>query len=88
MEARRLVGMNVRRIRVDAGIAQDDLALRAGVDRAYVGRLERGDANPTVVTLAKLAKALKVDLEHFFKAATRQDPAVLKGGRPPRTKRR
>jgi transcriptional regulator with XRE-family HTH domain len=81
MEARKLVGRNVRRLRVAAEIAQDELALRAGVDRAYVGKLERGVANPTVDTLEKLAAALKVDLSDFF-SKVKGSALPLRGGRP------
>ena len=47
-------------------ISQDDLALNADIERAYVGHMERGKKNPTVVTLDKLAKALGSDVAEFF----------------------
>jgi transcriptional regulator with XRE-family HTH domain len=50
-DVRKLVGRNVRRLRIAAGISQAELAERMGVDRAYVGGLELGQRNPTVVTL-------------------------------------
>ncbi|MDK4717534.1 helix-turn-helix transcriptional regulator [Rhizobium sp. CNPSo 4039] len=48
------------------GISQDNLALEANVERAYVGYLERGNKNPTVTTLAKIAAALSCDISEFF----------------------
>lgn len=65
-DARRLVGDNVRRLRLAAKISQAELAARMGVDRAYVSGLERGERNPTVITLWHLAKALGVKLRMFF----------------------
>jgi len=65
-DARRLVGQNVRRLRLAAKISQAELAARMGVDRAYVSGLELGNRNPTVVTLWHIAKALAVPMRSFF----------------------
>lgn len=58
MEIQELLALNLRRIRVAKNISQDELALLAGVERAYVGHIERGNKNPTILTLEKLANAL------------------------------
>jgi transcriptional regulator with XRE-family HTH domain len=60
MDIRRQVGLNVRRIREEQGSSQEQLAFDCGVHRTYVSGVERGIRNPTVLVLAKLAKALKV----------------------------
>ena len=65
-DVRRMVGRNVRRLRVAAGLSQAELAERMGVDRAYVSGLELGQRNPTIVTLWHVAKALGVKLRPFF----------------------
>jgi transcriptional regulator with XRE-family HTH domain len=65
-DARRLVGQNVRRLRLAAKISQAELAERMGIDRAYISGLELGQRNPTVVTLWHLAKALSVAMRAFF----------------------
>jgi transcriptional regulator with XRE-family HTH domain len=65
-DVRRLVGRNVKRLRVAADLSQAELAERMGVDRAYVSGLETGRRNPTVVTLWHMAKALGVKLRSFF----------------------
>jgi transcriptional regulator with XRE-family HTH domain len=54
-DVRRLVGRNVRRLRIVAGLSQAELAERMGVDRAYVSGLELGQRNPTIVNAAALA---------------------------------
>ena len=66
MDARQRVALNLRRIRVSRGISQDNLALEANVERSYVGYLERGNKNPTVTTLEKIAEALSCDISEFF----------------------
>ena len=65
-DVRRMVGQNVRRLRIAAGLSQAELSERMGVDRAYVSGLELGQRNPTVVTLWHMAKALGVQLGSFF----------------------
>ena len=60
MDMRRLVGRNVRRIRVAKGLTQEDLAARSGFTQHYVSVLENGRRNPTIVTLYELAQALGV----------------------------
>src|SRR5580658_9146723 len=62
----RMVGRNVRRLRVAAGLSQAQLAEKMGVDRAYVSGLELGQRNPTIVTLWHIAQALGVKLRPFF----------------------
>jgi transcriptional regulator with XRE-family HTH domain len=65
-DVRRLVGRNVQRLRIKAGLSQAALAERMGVDRAYVSGLELGRRNPTVLTLWQVAEALGVKLRQFF----------------------
>ncbi|MFI5339831.1 MAG: helix-turn-helix transcriptional regulator [Candidatus Methylomirabilales bacterium] len=52
--------MRLRRLRADQGMTQESLAKKAGISRVYVARLETGKQDPTLTTLKKLAKALKV----------------------------
>lgn len=53
-------GANVRRCRARIGISQESLAARAGLDRSYVGGIERGERNPALKTIVVLASALDV----------------------------
>ena len=66
-DVRRMVGRNVQRLRIAAGLSQAALAERMGVDRAYVSGLELGQRNPTVVTLWHIAEALGVRLQLSFR---------------------
>lgn len=83
MKARALVAWNLRRIRVKCGIAQEQLAYDAGVDRSYVGGLERQTENPTIDLLDRLAKTLSVPLAEFFVVPAKgaSPPKTLKKGR-------
>lgn len=63
------LGNAIRHIRVEKGISQEKLALLAEVDRSYVGRVERGDNNVAVLTLARLAKALGSSLRDLMESA-------------------
>ncbi len=53
-------GQNVRRKREASAISQEGLAEIAELDRTYVGGIERGERNPTLVSAARIAKALRV----------------------------
>ena len=63
------LGRVIREARLAKGISQENLALLAEVDRSYVGRVERGDNNVAVLTLAKLAKALGISVAKLMQKA-------------------
>lgn len=54
---------NIKRIRLEGGLAQERLALEAGVDRTLVSKIERVVANPSLEILVKLATALGVSVD-------------------------
>lgn len=60
MDMRRLVGRNVRRIRLQRDLTQEELAERSGFTQQCISDLERGRRNPTIVSLYELAQALGV----------------------------
>jgi transcriptional regulator with XRE-family HTH domain len=60
MDMRRLVGRNVKRIRLKKGLTQEQYAERSGFTQQYISGLEQGRRNPTVVTVFELAQALGV----------------------------
>src|SRR5260370_23955907 len=57
----RLVGHQVRSLRLSSGLTVQDLADRAGISRRMLTLVENGSANPSLVTVDKLARALNVD---------------------------
>lgn len=59
LDFQKLVGNNLRRLRKDMKLSQDDFADLAGLHRAYVGAVERGERNVTLSTIVQIATALK-----------------------------
>jgi transcriptional regulator with XRE-family HTH domain len=55
------IAYNIRRIRVDRGWSQDDLAEASGLDRTYISGIERGRRNPTVLILERIATGFGID---------------------------
>jgi transcriptional regulator with XRE-family HTH domain len=60
MDMRKLVGRNFARLRQAKGLTQEQIAARSGFSQQYLSGLERGERNPTVITLFELAQALGV----------------------------
>ena len=60
MDMRRLVGRNVRQIRIRRGLTQEQLAERSGFSQQYISGLENGLRNPTIVSIYEIAQALEV----------------------------
>lgn len=83
MDARKIIGWNLRKLRVEKGLSQERLALEAHIDRAYVGRVERGKENVTVSTLEALAQVLDVPVAELFvePAPNAPMPPALPAGR-------
>jgi transcriptional regulator with XRE-family HTH domain len=67
MKLRRVVAKNLRRIRQERGLSQEELADRANLNRNYIGMIEREENSPTVDALGQLSDALDIDPVLFFK---------------------
>lgn len=61
------IGDHIRKLREKASISQENLSLKAGYYRTYVGKIEQGLYSPSLHTVWRLADALGYDLETFFK---------------------
>ena len=66
MTLRENFATNLRRLRHASGLSQEELAHRAGLNRNYVGLLERAANSPTLDTIERLAAELAVDPVRFF----------------------
>lgn len=60
MDIRKLVGGNIRRLRKAAGLSQEAVGVRMGIDRGHVGLIERGEQNATLLTVWSACEALGV----------------------------
>jgi transcriptional regulator with XRE-family HTH domain len=59
---RAILGRNVRRLRQQREITQEQLAFDAQIDLTYLGGIERGKRNPSLLVMARIAEALSVSL--------------------------
>ncbi|WP_374322109.1 helix-turn-helix domain-containing protein [Brevundimonas sp.] len=60
MDWKAVVGNNVRRLRMERGLTQEELAFEAQIDLTYLGGIERGRRNPSLLVLSRIAMSLKV----------------------------
>ncbi|QXQ07374.1 helix-turn-helix domain-containing protein [Sphingosinicellaceae bacterium] len=83
MDARSLLGRNMRKLRSGRGISQEHLAADSSIDRAYVSELERGVVAASVDMLDRLAAILDVPVAALFEvpAAGEKPPPNLPRGR-------
>ncbi|MDN2659655.1 helix-turn-helix transcriptional regulator [Neptunomonas sp. CHC150] len=59
-------GERVRQLRKEKGLSQEALADLAGIDRSYMGHIERGDQNITLTKIFQIAKALEIPICQLF----------------------
>ncbi|MBJ9714631.1 helix-turn-helix domain-containing protein [Burkholderia gladioli] len=65
-EKKRRFGQRIREIRTALGYSQEALALASGLDRSYIGGVERGERNVSLVNIYKLAETLKISPKDLF----------------------
>jgi len=56
----KLLGKNVKKCRLANNLSQEELAKKAGLHRTYIGGIERGERNVSLLNIEKIAKALKI----------------------------
>lgn len=61
-----LIGKNIKKIRASKKMSQEELANVSELHRTYIGNIERGEKNPTILTLLMIAKALHVTLNELL----------------------
>lgn len=61
-------GDRIKELRQTKKMTQEDLAFKVGVDRSYMGFLERGEKNPTLKRLIGIAKAFEISLSELFQS--------------------
>jgi transcriptional regulator with XRE-family HTH domain len=63
------LGKAIRAFRQESKLSQEALANEIGIDRSYMGGIERGEHNVAIINLAKIAKTLKVKTSELLAAA-------------------
>jgi len=59
-------GERIRNLRKQQGLSQEALALACNLDRTYIGGVERGERNISLINICKIAEALRVDVKELF----------------------
>lgn len=85
MDTRERIAWNLRKVRADKKVTQENLAVDAGVDRTAISGIERSEYNASVDLLDRLSAALGVDIGVFFQIPLPDEtkPEALKAGRKP-----
>ena len=61
------LGKNLKRIRTAKGISQGEISRKLEVDKSFISNIEAGKTNPTLATIAKIAKAIGVSVGELMK---------------------
>lgn len=72
MDLKEVMAINLRRMRHDQNLTQEELAARAGLSARYVGAIERGDVAARVTVLGQLADALGIEPGELLRRPARQ----------------
>ena len=59
-------GNKIRKLRKDRNLSQEELSFKANLHRTYIGMIERGEKNITLLNIEKIAKALDVNIKDLF----------------------
>lgn len=60
------IGLKIREIRLMNDLSQEELSFMCNLDRTYVGSVERGERNISILNLKKIANALKIEINKIF----------------------
>ncbi len=75
MDLKEIMAVNLRRVRHDKKITQEELAARAGLSARYIGAIERADVSASVSVLGQIADALAIDPAELLRRPKRSDQA-------------
>lgn len=65
-KAQKRLGQRIRALRLKDEISQEDLAYKADIERSYMGKIERGEGNPSFKKVVDIANALNVSLDQLI----------------------
>ena len=71
MDLREIVARNLRRLRHEKRLTQEELADRSGLSARYIGSVERAQMSPSVTVLGRIAEALEVDPAELVSGSSR-----------------
>ena len=73
-EVRQILAKNIKRLRENRAISQEELAFNAGISIPFLSDIERGNKWPSPETMAKIATALEIDVFELFYPNIMKDP--------------
>lgn len=62
-----MIELYIKQKRIEKNLTQEQLANLSGVSKSYIGDLERGEKEPTISVLCKIANALDVDIKELYR---------------------
>ncbi len=77
-DSKKLIGARIKELRKQAGLTQEQLAERVGLDSRHLSRLEVGRHFPSLDSLERIASTLNVPLVEFFQFPADETPAALR----------
>lgn len=72
MDIRKRLGLNIKRLREQKELSQEQFGFESGIHRTYISDVERGARNPSVTQVEKFAKALGVTPGHLLDASPKE----------------
>ena len=79
-EIQKVIGNRLRDLRKKKGLSQEELGWKANLHYTYVGAIERGEKNVSIVTIGKIARGLGISINEVFHSPMDiKDPDKLKG---------
>ena len=60
------IGKTIRNLRLELGLSQESFAEEVGIDRSYIGGIERGEHNLALMNLVKISKALNISISKLL----------------------
>lgn len=76
MGKKNVIGNNIKKFRLKAGITQEELALASGLSQGYINQLESGKRNYTQKSLELIANALSIPIIEFFREEDGEIPLI------------
>ena len=72
MDIRTKIGLRIKELRKAKGLSQEQLALKAEIDRTYMASVENGKRNVAIVNIEKIINALDITFQDFFSSIERK----------------
>ena len=69
MDIRIKIGLRIKELRKAKGLSQEQLALKAEIDRTYMASVENGKRNVAIVNIEKIVRSLEITLSEFFNSS-------------------